>query len=172
MSSNGDDFEYPPVSGDWQPDEVGAAGKRLVYAGFLRRAVARLLDVAILQLLVLPLVALAVDKCIVGGDATAPNKAEGFQVLFRVGTAWLYLAGMESSAWQATLGKLAMGIEVVRADGRQASIGRATARQLGHILSVFTLGLGYLMALFTTRRQALHDIFAQCLVVRSRPTLP
>ena len=73
---------------------------------------------------------------------------------------------MESSAKQATVGKMALGIIVTDLDGRRIGFGRATGRYFAKILSALTLGIGFLMAGFTERKQALHDMVASCLVVK------
>jgi uncharacterized RDD family membrane protein YckC len=73
---------------------------------------------------------------------------------------WLYYALMESSSWQGTLGKRVMGIIVTGQGGQTISFGRATARFLARLLSEVTLGLGFLLAAFTGRKQALHDVIA------------
>lgn len=78
---------------------------------------------------------------------------------------WLYFALFESSAKQATFGKMIVGIKVTDLQGNKISFGRATGRYFGKILSGFILGIGYLMAAFTERKQALHDILSSCLVV-------
>jgi uncharacterized RDD family membrane protein YckC len=78
---------------------------------------------------------------------------------------WLYYALMESSAKQATLGKLALGIVVTDLSGKRITFGRATGRYFGKILSGMIMCIGYIMAGFTERKQALHDIMAGCLVV-------
>jgi uncharacterized RDD family membrane protein YckC len=78
----------------------------------------------------------------------------------------LYYSVMESSPWQATLGKRALGLQVTDLQGRRISFGRATGRYFAKIVSGLTLSIGYLMAGFTRRKQALHDIIAECLVVR------
>lgn len=82
---------------------------------------------------------------------------------------WLYWAFFESSAWQATVGKKMLGLYVTDVQGKRLTFGRATGRFFGKIVSDFTFGVGYLMAGFTPKKQALHDIFAKCLVVRKRP---
>ena len=81
---------------------------------------------------------------------------------------WLYEALMTSSPRGATLGKMAIGVRIVRVDGAQLSFGRATAR---HFLKVMItplvpLAIGYLMAAFTARKRALHDVLADTLVVK------
>jgi uncharacterized RDD family membrane protein YckC len=75
---------------------------------------------------------------------------------------------MESSAKGGTLGKMAIGIMVTDMTGNRISFGRATGRYFAKILSQMILMIGFLMAGFTQQKQALHDILAGCLVVRSR----
>ena len=72
---------------------------------------------------------------------------------------------MESSSKQATLGKLALGIVVTDLSGNRISFGRATGRYFGKIVSGMIMCIGYIMAGFTERKQALHDIMASCLVI-------
>jgi len=88
-----------------------------------------------------------------------------FYGLFFVGL-WLYFALMESSSWQATLGKKALNLQVTDLEGRRISFGRATGRFFGKIISGAILYIGYIMAGFTERKQALHDMIAGCLVLR------
>lgn len=82
-----------------------------------------------------------------------------------IAISWLYHAFMESSARQATLGKMAMGIVVTDLHGQQVSFGRASGRFFGMYLSAFLLLIGFIMVAFTKRKQGLHDILAGCLVV-------
>ena len=77
---------------------------------------------------------------------------------------WFYFAGLESSAWQATLGKRALGIVVTDLDGNRISFARATGRYFAHLVSVITFLIGYLIQPFTRRRQALHDLISRTLV--------
>lgn len=72
---------------------------------------------------------------------------------------------MESSPYQATAGKLALRIKVTDRAGKRIGFGRATGRHFAEILSSLTLGIGFVMAGFTKRRQALHDMIASTLVV-------
>jgi len=78
----------------------------------------------------------------------------------------LYYALMESSEKQATVGKLAMGIKVTDMQGNRLSFGQATGRHFAKIISGLTLLIGYIMAGFTEKKQALHDIIVNCLVVK------
>lgn len=88
--------------------------------------------------------------------------------VFSLVVQWLYYALMESSVKQATLGKMALGIKVVDYSGNRISFGKASGRYFGKILSGMILCIGYLMAGFTEKKQALHDMLASCLVVDSQ----
>ena len=76
-----------------------------------------------------------------------------------------YNAGFESSARQATPGKMVLGIKVTDLRGRRVSFGRAAGRHFAQYISIFTFGIGYIMIAFTPRKQGLHDIIAGCLVI-------
>ena len=140
---------------------------QVLYAGFWRRVAAFLLDGILIT------VALA----ILGGrfgvwQGWVPRRPFSFGgfpcfggFVHTVAT-WLYFALLESSSYQATLGKQTLGIVVTDLYGRRVSFGRATARHFGKILSSIPLGVGFMMAGFTARRQALHDMLAECVVIR------
>jgi hypothetical protein len=83
---------------------------------------------------------------------------------------WLYFALMESSANQATFGKMALGIKVTDLQGNSISFGKASGRYFAKLVSACTLGVGYVMAGFTKRRQALHDMMVGCLVTNKPVT--
>jgi len=79
---------------------------------------------------------------------------------------WLYGAGLESSAAQGTLGQQLMNLRVCDTNLRRVTFARATARHFGQVFSTLLCGIGYLFNLWTTRRQALHDMLAGCVLVR------
>ncbi len=81
---------------------------------------------------------------------------------------WLYWALFESSGLQATLGKMALGIKVTDLHGNPISFGKATGRNFAKFISALILGIGFLMAGWTEKKQALHDIMAGTLVVRKQ----
>jgi uncharacterized RDD family membrane protein YckC len=81
---------------------------------------------------------------------------------------WLYFAGLESSLAQTTLTGRLLGTRVTDLDGRRITFSRATARHFAMYLSALTpFYAGYLMALWTKRRQTLHDWIARTVVVKS-----
>jgi uncharacterized RDD family membrane protein YckC len=90
-----------------------------------------------------------------------PYFTVGFYVL-----PWLYYALMESSPWQATLGKRAFQLKVTDLDGRRLNFIRASLRHFAKLISEFAFMLGFVLAGFTPRRQALHDLLSRCLVLR------
>lgn len=79
---------------------------------------------------------------------------------------WLYFALQESSSKMATLGKRAVGIVVTDMDGHRLSFARATGRFFGKWLSGAIMYVGYIMAAFTEKKQALHDMIANSLVMQ------
>jgi uncharacterized RDD family membrane protein YckC len=92
---------------------------------------------------------------------------------FFIVLSWAYFAGLESSSWRATLGKRVLGLYVADSQGRSVSFLQASSRFLGgrFLAHVPPFGLYYflidcLCAGFTPRKQAIHDMFARCLVLR------
>jgi uncharacterized RDD family membrane protein YckC len=88
-------------------------------------------------------------------------------MLFLILVSWLYYAGMESSARQATLGKSVMSLRVTNGEGQRLSFGHATGRFFAKIISgMIPFAIGYIMAGFTEKKQALHDLIAGTLVLK------
>jgi uncharacterized RDD family membrane protein YckC len=79
---------------------------------------------------------------------------------------WLYFTLMESSERQATVGKMALGLKVTDMAGERISFARANGRLFGKIVSGLILYIGFMMAGWTERKQALHDIMAETLVLK------
>ena len=80
---------------------------------------------------------------------------------------WLYFSLMESSRKQATLGKQALSIKVASLNGELISFERATGRYFAKFISNLSLLVGYIMAAFTKKKQALHDTIAGTLVIKA-----
>lgn len=79
---------------------------------------------------------------------------------------WLYFAFMESSARQATRGKMVIRARVTDEHGGRISFRQATLRYFAKAISALILCVGFVMIAFTERRQGLHDKIARTLVVR------
>jgi uncharacterized RDD family membrane protein YckC len=136
------------------------------YAGFSLRASAMLIDFTLLWV-VFVLVQLAVmapgEMPQVGG---APA-GDGGQQLYTGGLAWwVYKAVLHSSSWQGTVGKMVLGLRVTDQEGHRISFVRATLRYAAEVASYPLIGIGYLVAIFSRRRQALHDMVARTCVVQ------
>ena len=142
------------------------------YAGFWRRGAAMTLDLFLLgvvQAVVTIIMIAMMGAAEVAGGGVSEELAVGIVGIISLLTfigMWLYFALMESSAKQATLGKMLVGIVVTDIDGDRVSFGKASGRYFGKIVSSIILMIGYIMAAFTERKQALHDIMAGCLVIR------
>jgi uncharacterized RDD family membrane protein YckC len=167
----------PPPSGPdpaWSPPAwtPPSAPSGRAYAGFWVRVAASIIDSLVVSagafLLMLPLaVPLGLSRAFSDTeDIAAYLSANLVFSLMSVGLQWIYYAFQESSAAQATLGKRAMGIVVTDLHGQRLSFARASGRYFANILTGLTLGIGYLMCLWTSRRQCLHDLLAETLVLR------
>jgi uncharacterized RDD family membrane protein YckC len=87
--------------------------------------------------------------------------------LILIAGVWIYYAWMESSSHQGTIGKLSLGLIVTDLQGRRISFARATGRYFSKIItSLIPLYIGFIMAGFTEKKQALHDMIASTLVLR------
>ncbi len=72
------------------------------------------------------------------------------------------------SRWDATPGKMALGLKIVRPDGSKLSKGRIVGRYFGEWVSGAILLIGYLMVPFDDQRRALHDRICDTRVIKSQ----
>ncbi|HEX6349773.1 MAG TPA: RDD family protein [Candidatus Dormibacteraeota bacterium] len=150
------------------------------YAGFWRRLAAFLLDTVIgvgvwaavvfLITFVLLALLLATGSTLDNYSSRVPGWISFAYYALGVVMTWLYFTLLEASAWQATVGKHALGLRVTNAAGARLSWLRANARYWAKLLSFLMLGIGFLMIVFTERKQALHDLIAGTLVSRRPPS--
>lgn len=143
-------------------------------AGFWRRFFAFVVDTILVTLLTIIVGALVwvfawAINGILWNDITAAfytNLTVSVSMTFgAVWINWLYYALQESSRRGATPGKMLFDIYVADRHGKRLSFERATARHFAKLISGATLSVGYLMAAFASRKQALHDIIAGSLVI-------
>lgn len=167
---------YVPKSA--QPSEVIPAPPGLValparpaFAGFWLRAVAYLMDTVLISA-VFGLIASFYPSTFMKFPEAAPVSLTSlpqltpFAFALTITVNWLYFTFFESSAWQATPGKRVMRLYVADLNGQRVTFGRAAARNITKLISSLTFLVGYVVAGFTERKQALHDILARCLVLR------
>ena len=98
------------------------------------------------------------------GELLLIGKALFFNAYFPVAH-WLYYTLLESSMKQATIGKFTLGLKVTDQRGRRISLLQANLRYFSKLLSIVPVGLGFVLILFTRRRQMLHDYIAKTVVV-------
>jgi uncharacterized RDD family membrane protein YckC len=170
-----------PSCGETIPDpssNVGATSSfrfaiaPVVYAGFWLRAVAFAIDNLLLGIIagwvilkpMMDHAGIPLDNPMVFVTDTSRQMLALKLAVLTAG--WLYWALLESSAWQATLGKKILGLRVTDLEGRRISFARASGRYFGKLISQLLLLFGFLMAGFTKKKQALHDMIAGCLVVK------
>jgi uncharacterized RDD family membrane protein YckC len=152
------------------------------YAGFWIRFVAYIIDAIIISfiegILIIPLL------IFLGYNAAFLNTFSEMQeidpvvlipALISAGTGiylsiflitWIYYAAMQSGPRQATIGKMALGLIVTDNNGARLSFAKASLRFFSKIISNAIFMIGYIMAGFTARKQALHDIIANTYVIR------
>jgi uncharacterized RDD family membrane protein YckC len=133
--------------------------KHIEYATFSDRCKATCIDSVLISMLII--VPMMIDPSF---QIWFAKNSVMFGAVLSVVTL-LYFAGMESSAAQATLGKMVLGIKVTDTDGNQISFETALARNGAKNLSSI-LNIGYIMVAFTGRKQGLHDMLTNCLVIR------
>jgi uncharacterized RDD family membrane protein YckC/Tfp pilus assembly major pilin PilA len=138
---------------------------RAAYAGFWRRLAAYTIDY-VLAMFAIVIIGFIAELVGVPGEAILP-------LVVLLGY-FLYFTLLESSSWQATIGKRVVGIKVTNRDGERIGFGRAAGRFFAKFLSALTLCIGYLLVVFTRRRQALHDFIAGTVVAhdQSPPRVP
>lgn len=130
------------------------------YAGFWLRFAALIIDAIILSF---PLLTI---KYIIFGSIISEESNNLVYNLVNWVVQYIYFAGMESSSNQATLGKMVVGIKVTNMEGEPIDFMNATGRFFAKFISAIILLIGYIMAAFTPKKQALHDQLAKTLVVK------
>ena len=139
------------------------------YAGFSRRALAFSIDQILLMAIV---IVVTLPLAILFGLVAMVAWPFVFIIFappvlpFTTIIAWAYFALQESSKHQGTVGKRMCGLCVTNAQGNRISVVQATLRFFFKFLSSAIMMIGWIMAAFTERHQALHDILADTLVLK------
>lgn len=150
---------------DLLTDDV-ATFNQVEYAGFWLRFAAYVIDAIIAWIILTILFLIFGFGNLFFRDPEAINPRMWGALGFVYLAVFLYFPVMESSKWQATLGKRAVGIIVTDINGNRISFLKALGRTLGKILSALVVYIGFIMAGFTDKKQALHDFLANTLVVK------
>jgi uncharacterized RDD family membrane protein YckC len=164
---------------------MGAAGMQMPgayhYAGFWIRVVAKIIDIIIVGIvgfiITLPLAFLGIGSAISTVNQNDPSAAlsalpailaaQGISSLIRLALGVAYEAYFLSTRG-ATLGKIALGLKVIRTDGGPISVGLAIGRYFAQIISAIILCIGYIMAGFDPQKRSLHDRICNTYVIYAK----
>lgn len=151
-----------------QPMVTASDVPQVKYAGFWIRWVAVFIDGIVVTVVAIPI--MIAFYFLSGGTFSGKDSdmPVGFNFLGYI-ISWSYYIFM-TDKYQATLGKKAMGIIVVAEDLSKLPLGKIILREtIGKIVSGIIFGIGYLMAAFTNKKRALHDIISGTVVIYKEP---
>lgn len=157
------DLEFKPLPEIPGIDEAEQAAEGPVPAGFNERFVAYVIDA-------LPFVLLTYATLKVAVAAGLFTYSVGNERLWKFLWILLYVLyeALLSSGGRATVGKYLLSIRVRAKDGGDLPLSKAFLRAGAYFLSSATFNLGYLIALVTRDKRALHDFVAGSRVVSIR----
>jgi uncharacterized RDD family membrane protein YckC len=154
-----------------------APADEMRYAGFWIRFVAKFIDAIITGVVAIPVNLLCAYLMLGSANYFSPAPVSGTDgllqmILFQVVTTLLGLAiGVAYCVffigrYQATPGKMALGLKIVRADGSKLTNGRIIGRYFAELVSSMTLLIGYIMAGFDDQKRSLHDMICDTRVIK------
>jgi uncharacterized RDD family membrane protein YckC len=158
---------------------VGGGGQGIAqwrYAGFWIRFVARVIDFVILGvvgvIIRLPLMVMFGLSARESGAAAvailpAALALAGVLTLINIAIAVGYEVYFVSTKG-GTVGKLILGLKIIRADGGPVSAGLAAARYFAQWISAIILMIGYIMAGLDIEKRSLHDRICNTRVIYAR----
>ncbi|MBN2685924.1 MAG: RDD family protein [Pontiellaceae bacterium] len=140
----------------------------LLYSGFWIRFLAAIIDGIVLYIVNLPLS--FISNYTSTQSQGLYNSAPIIMASFFVGLLSMVIRALYEiimiKKCGATLGKMAVGIKVVRPDGSPLTWGTAIGRYFAKIVSSMTMGIGYIMVAFDNEKRALHDRMCNTRVVK------
>jgi uncharacterized RDD family membrane protein YckC len=154
-----------------------AQPKEFRYGGFWLRFCAKFVDGLALAAIGV-LINMTVALLIIGSPnyfgaglrAAGPGKMMLFQavtvpinLMLALAYSWFFI-----SRYDATPGKLALGLKLIRPDGSRLSTGRIVGRFFSEYISLMTLYIGYIMAGFDQEKRALHDRICDTRVIKAK----
>jgi uncharacterized RDD family membrane protein YckC len=156
-----------PATADAMPGPFG-------YGGFWRRFAARFIDGIVLgvssMVITVPL-GMGLGAAVASGSSANPAAFIIIQILSSLVGLVIALA---YELWlirkyDATLGKMALGLKLFRADGAKLSRGRIIGRFFANYVSILSLYIGYIIVGFDDEKRSLHDRICDTRVVKTRP---
>lgn len=151
---------------------VPVPAAQIKYAGFWIRWVANIIDGFILGIPLAVIIIFFIFFALTKSTRSGYEDTTGINLIVRlVGfvVSWLYFILM-TKKYGATLGKRILGLVVISDKSENLSWGQVILREtIGKIVSAVILYIGYIMAGFTQKKQALHDMIASTVVVYKDP---
>ncbi len=146
---------------------VTNAAPAITYASFWKRTAAYLVDYTLFLITIILIFIIVPSLC------ALLKLDKGYVALLALagilGCYLCYFVWAECSSWQATIGKKIFGLKVTNLAGQRISFWRSFLRNIGMKISQLTLYIGFLMCLWTQKRQCLHDMIASCVVLDQNP---
>jgi len=142
--------------------------KNKSYGGFWKRVIAYLIDGLIIAVPVTMIFGTVIPDVMMAENVQATPFSVSVPQLVMILASWIYFAGLESSEWQATVGKKILGMKVTDVAGERINFVKATVRYVSKFLSSFILMIGFIMVAFTAKKQGLHDFIAGTTVINQR----
>ena len=134
------------------------------YGGFWKRVIAYLIDAFIIAFPVTMIFGTVIPQTMMTDNIQVTSVAVSMPQVIMLVASWVYFAGLESSAWQATVGKKMLGMKVTDTSGERIDFIKATIRYFAKILSSFILMIGFIIEAFTAKKQGQQDFIAGTLV--------
>lgn len=156
-----------------QPGEGGVPGP-FGYGGFWRRFAARFVD-GVITGVVGMLLGMVVGAIFGATGGLRPGPGSPSTLLFMQAIIQVLAVIMGISyevffvrKYDATPGKMAMGLKLYRTDGAKLTAGRIVGRYFATIISALPLALGYIVAAFDDQKRTFHDRIVDTRVIRTR----
>lgn len=138
-----------------------SVSSRWHYGGFWIRFLAVFIDGIALEVVTIPMSLVFFGSVMRPLAASRPNPAAVVGTMLAMNFAIMLIAFlyevMMIRYFGATLGKMAVGVKVVRTDGSGISWGISIGRYFMKFVSGIILMIGYIMAGFDGEKRALHD---------------
>jgi len=146
--------------------ETGGVGATMIYGGFWIRFAARIIDGLLLWAVSMALF-LPFSGTLGSEQLATILMVQGTLILVQLGLSCAYEAIL-TVRMGGTLGKLALGLQVVTPDGQRLTMGRSIGRYFALLINSFTFLIGYIIAAFDDQKRGLHDHICGTRVIRKR----
>ena len=144
--------------------------ENVAYAGFWSRYAALLIDIIIMRIVIIPLV-FGIAFFLVSLNLVEQNNEYigMFIILLFSFIAFIFYFVFMTYKFQATLGKMAVGIVVKGEDGKKLSLKKIIIREVFKIVQLIVFSFLFVLVVFTGKKQGLHDLAVKSVVICKNP---